>query len=60
MDDMNWYQDGWNVGYIHAEGRIPIDPRWSMADAAKAGQLDEFMRGFNDGYAKAEQDQAGS
>jgi hypothetical protein len=48
---MSAYDEGYSIGRIHADGSFNIDPRHSMAEHARQGTLDEFMRGFDAGYA---------
>jgi hypothetical protein len=45
------YDEGYNLGRAHASPGSNLDPRHTMAEHAKAGTLDEFMRGFDRGYA---------
>lgn len=45
------YDEGHALGRVHARPDTNIDPRLTMAVHAREGTLDEFMRGFNDGYA---------
>jgi hypothetical protein len=44
------YDEGFSLGRIHADGRFNLDPRYTMAEHSRRGTLEEFMRGFNDGY----------
>ena len=45
--------EAYSNGYACGEYRRDVadyDPRWDFADAAKAGVLVEFKRGFEDGF----------
>lgn len=47
------YEEGEQLGRAHAHPDSDLDPRWSMADHAKAGTLTEFKAGFDAGYEAA-------
>lgn len=55
---MTWYEDGYNLGKVHATGKYDLDPRWSFAEAAKSGKeaFADFKRGFEDGYKGKERE----
>lgn len=54
---MTPYQEGYHLGKAHARPDSRLDPRHDMAHHARKGSLDEFMKGFDDGY-EAEQEDA--
>jgi hypothetical protein len=53
---MSPYEEGLLMGaYRAAHG--DYDPRWDFVDHSKAGTLDEFKRGFMEGFDKARKEQ---
>ncbi len=50
------YDEGYSLGRAHAQPNSNLDPRYTMAEHARQGTLDEFMRGFNEGYASVTTD----
>jgi hypothetical protein len=49
----DYYADGFLLGKAHARPNSNLDPRYTLAAVSREGgkdALDEFMRGFDNGY----------